>query len=873
MNPKAEAAELLLKRRKARSNLLDFTRFTFPEYRVNWHHRLICQKLDEFLEGENKRLIISCPPRHGKSELVSRRFPAYILGRNPDTKIIACSYSSDLASLLNRDVQRIIDSPEYQELFPETRLNSANVRTTAQENYLRNSDIFEIVGHNGVYRSSGVGGSITGMGGNCLTGDTLILTNFGAIRIDFLVNSYKYNKWHNNRYRVLSYDHDNERPVWRRIEATRCIRSSRILEITTASGNKISVTPEHRIFVHDKGYTEARNLQQGDRIYYCNKPEKQRVPVLRDYRKGKGRVVQEVLSEPSESISSSQMLAMRGRIREKAIRIPQMLEERLQGCLLFENLLECSPRYKECKELRDMRSTDAGEESQQILLSRMPESFIRSNEGKRLSNMQGKSGQISKTYNMCGMWGRLPTNITFNNLLLKRMRRYRTREEDERGRELELQRWDKYNLYETIRRNETDDFRERQPFLRSMRLYSKPARSSHKRDKNRRRTNKFNNSLQTVSRYTSRLSEDTISTITEYSGESYQVYDIQVEGTNNFFANSILVHNCLIIDDPFRSRADAESPTIREKTWEWYTSTFRTRRQKGASILVTATRWHENDITGKLLELAQNDPNADQWEVINLPALSEEEIAPYDLRTEPNQALWPEEYPVSDLLSTKASSTVYEWLSLYQQRPSAAAGNLVKREHFKYCTLKGDLLDLGGDKRFILPHCTVFQTCDPAASTKTSADYFVLATWVQTPQNDLALIDLIRTRLETPDQVPLFKQQFQRWKPAFQAVESRGLGISLYQTLVREGLSIKKLDADTDKVTRFIPAATRIAAGAVYFLEGASWLNDYETELLGFPNAAHDDQVDVTSYAVQIVIESRNTKAEDYLGLYRTKSK
>lgn len=166
--------------RQARTNLLDFTRFTMPEYRVNWHHRLICQKLDEFIEGKNKRLIIACPPRHGKSELVSRRFPAYILGRNPDAKIIACSYGSDLASLLNRDVQRIISSPEYAELFPDTKLNDANVRSTAQENYLRNSDIFEVVNHKGVYRSAGVGGAITGMGGDYLIVDDPIRSRADA---------------------------------------------------------------------------------------------------------------------------------------------------------------------------------------------------------------------------------------------------------------------------------------------------------------------------------------------------------------------------------------------------------------------------------------------------------------------------------------------------------------------------------------------------------------------------------------------------------------------------------------------------------------------------------------------------------------------
>lgn len=476
MTAKSEAAELLLKRRKARNNLLDFTLFTKPDYRVNWHHRLICEKLDEFVYGENKRLIISCPPRHGKSELVSRRFPAYLLGRNPDCKVIACSYSSDLASLLNRDVQRIIDSPEYRELFPETRLNASNVRTTSQENYLRNSDIFEIVGHKGVYRSAGVGGSITGMGGNIL-----------------------------------------------------------------------------------------------------------------------------------------------------------------------------------------------------------------------------------------------------------------------------------------------------------------------------------------------------------------------------------------IIDDPFRSRADAESPTIRQKTWEWYTSTFRTRRQKGASILVTATRWHENDISGMLLELAKNDPNADQWEVITLPAISEGELEPYDKRTASGQALWPEEYSENDLLTTKASLTTYEWLSLYQQRPSAAKGNIFEREFFQYFTesdLSYDLQKFDGTiEQVPKSTCVIFQTCDPAGTAKTSSDYFVLSTWALTPKKDLLLLDVFRTKIEGPDHVDFIKQQRNKWNPAVIGFESVSIGKTTYQNLERERMPLVDLAPKGDKFTRALSAAFTLKSRKTYFRFGAHWLNEWEEELLHFPNGAHDDEVDTFSYA------------------------
>jgi len=149
----------------ARRHLLDFTTYTYPGYEVNWHHRLICEHLDRFATERNQRLMVFVQPRAGKSELISRRLPAYILGRDPDAPIIATSYSASLASAMNRDVQRIMDSDEYHRLFPDTKLWSKNVRSDAQGSWLRNSDMFEVVGRRGYYLSAGVGGGITGRGG------------------------------------------------------------------------------------------------------------------------------------------------------------------------------------------------------------------------------------------------------------------------------------------------------------------------------------------------------------------------------------------------------------------------------------------------------------------------------------------------------------------------------------------------------------------------------------------------------------------------------------------------------------------------------------------------------------------------------------
>ncbi len=148
----------------ARQSLAEFTTYTMPEYKMNWHHRLMCEYLDKFVRLEIPRLMIFAPPRSGKSELVSRRLPAYILGRNPDAPIITASYGADLARRMNRDVQRIIDDSAYQRVFPETRLSGKNIRTVAGGSWLRNSDEFEVVEYSGYYRGAGVGGAITGMG-------------------------------------------------------------------------------------------------------------------------------------------------------------------------------------------------------------------------------------------------------------------------------------------------------------------------------------------------------------------------------------------------------------------------------------------------------------------------------------------------------------------------------------------------------------------------------------------------------------------------------------------------------------------------------------------------------------------------------------
>ena len=148
-----EALTKELKRRESQKSLLSFTSFTNPQYEAANHHRLIAEKLEAVERGEIDRLMIFMPPRHGKSELASKRFPAWCLGRNPRRQIIAASYNSDLANDFGRNVRNIVGEPEFREVFPDTSLSpdshAANRMNT---------------NHGGAYVAAGVGTAVTGRG-------------------------------------------------------------------------------------------------------------------------------------------------------------------------------------------------------------------------------------------------------------------------------------------------------------------------------------------------------------------------------------------------------------------------------------------------------------------------------------------------------------------------------------------------------------------------------------------------------------------------------------------------------------------------------------------------------------------------------------
>lgn len=314
-----------------------------------------------------------------------------------------------------------------------------------------------------------------------------------------------------------------------------------------------------------------------------------------------------------------------------------------------------------------------------------------------------------------------------------------------------------------------------------------------------------------------------------------------------------------IIDDPVKNAEEANSEVMRQKVWDWYQSTLYTRLTPDGRIVVVMTRWHEDDLVGRLLkkereDIDQGTHKGDRWTVINFPALAEEEDY---LGRKPGEPLWPGYgFDAQRLEQIKSDVGSYVFNALYQQRPSAADGTIFKRQHFHYFreeTVGNAVYFVFGERRYLKEQCWSFQTVDTANSIKTINDYFVVSTFYVTPQHDILLYDVYRTHIEGPDQKPLMKEQFFRYRPRFQAIEDKTFGTNLIQECKREGLTIKAVKVDKDKVTRSLVIAARYEVGKVYHRENAPWLTDYEDELLSFPRGRNDDQVDTASMAGEIV--------------------
>jgi predicted phage terminase large subunit-like protein len=297
------------------------------------------------------------------------------------------------------------------------------------------------------------------------------------------------------------------------------------------------------------------------------------------------------------------------------------------------------------------------------------------------------------------------------------------------------------------------------------------------------------------------------------------VFDVQIARTENFIANGLVSHN---------------------------------------------TRWHADDLAGRLLV-----KEAGRWDVLRIPAVRDPE-APL-VRDPEGASVYNRD---GELISAQKrrpgyyrelqqTRSPYVWRSIYMQTPVVAEGNLFRRADARFWTpaasdtthhdaLGGRRIVIDGVARFVAD-MQRFITMDLAASKKTSADWTVASCWAITLEGVLVLLDRRRARLGEEDHWELAQPLTLIWACPQIYVERGFIGTTFVRDATMAGMRIEPLNADTDKITRALPATQRLKSHTVLFPAAVDWLDEWLDELAEFPTGAHDDQVDTFSYAARIV--------------------
>jgi predicted phage terminase large subunit-like protein len=289
----------------------------------------------------------------------------------------------------------------------------------------------------------------------------------------------------------------------------------------------------------------------------------------------------------------------------------------------------------------------------------------------------------------------------------------------------------------------------------------------------------------------------------------------------------------LIIDDP-HSEQDALSPNALESAWEWYTSGPRQRLQPGGAIVLVMTRWSSIDLTAKLLE-SQKEALADQWEMIEFPAIFPETDNP----------LWPEFWPKDELLKVKSSIPGIKWNAQWMQNPTAEEGAIIKRDWWKRWTHKS-----------IPPVKYIMQSYDTAFSKNQTADFSAISTWgVFKPSEDapdcLILLDCQKGRWDFPELKEIAMREYTYWECDMVLIEAKASGTPLTQELRRIGIPVVNYSPTRghDKHSRMHSVAPIFESGMVY-APNKTFAEDMIEECASFPFGANDDLCDTMTQAL-----------------------
>lgn len=345
----------------------------------------------------------------------------------------------------------------------------------------------------------------------------------------------------------------------------------------------------------------------------------------------------------------------------------------------------------------------------------------------------------------------------------------------------------------------------------------------------------------------------------EVAGHGGEMYSVGVGGAITGRGGDLM-----ILDDYVKNAEEALSPTIRQKTWDWYTTTWLTRKQPGASEIIVATRWHEDDLIGRRLEdLAKS---GEPHRVLRLPAIAEEHD---ELGRQPGEALWPDRYPIKRLETIRRTQSFW-FNALYQGRPTPLGGTLFKAGWFKpydWIGVAGPSFDglamRETGMRYMRNRCAVLMVVDPSLGQKNSDRVAIGVFCLSADMQRVFVLHMTSERIPLELIVPRIERLEQVWRPQAIHFEANGFQVQLARS-AREVCTAPVVEIDPQgksKLVRGIPAVELCSSGDLLIPDGEPWVTDYVDELARWTGSEgdRDDQVDVTAYAVRQLLEYRDS--------------
>jgi len=289
-----------------------------------------------------------------------------------------------------------------------------------------------------------------------------------------------------------------------------------------------------------------------------------------------------------------------------------------------------------------------------------------------------------------------------------------------------------------------------------------------------------------------------------------------------------------IIDDPHSEQeAKQGRPDVFIPAWEWFQSGPIQRLMPGGAIIIVMTRWSKLDLTGQVIDHMTRNDDADQWEVVEFPALLNE------------KPLWPDFWSIEELLAKKAGMDPRYWQAQYMQEPTSEEGALIKKEWWNIWEAESP------------PRCEfTIMSLDAAQETNNRADYNALTTWgvffnEETNSHNIILLNAIKQRLEFPELKELVLEEYKEWEPDAFIVEKKSNGAALYQEMRRMGVPVGEFTPGKgqDKISR-VNAVSALFSGGIVWAPDRRWAREVIEECNDFPAGRNDDLVDSTTLAL-----------------------